>query len=88
MAEYLSPDDPLLATEMRRGNSFSILQHRLVMARHLGRPLSRHEQVHHVNGDRGDNRIENLQLRNGSHGSGRVARCADCGSNHVIFEEL
>jgi len=37
-------------------------KHRWIMEKHLKRPLERHEVVHHINEDKKDNRIENLEI--------------------------
>lgn len=65
-----------------------ILEHRLVMARNLGRSLEAHESVHHINGDPSDNRLENLQLRSGKHGTGVIHECLDCGSRNIKTIEI
>ena len=56
---WVAPDDPLAEMRNRRG---LILHHRYVMAQHLGRVLQPNEDVHHKNGDRADNRLDNLEL--------------------------
>jgi len=82
----LDIDDPLFC--MTQTNGY-VYEHRLVMARKLGRPLTRYETVHHRNSkDKTNNDPSNLQLRWGNHGKGAAMRCLDCGSDNLGFEDL
>ena len=45
-----------------RSKQGMIMEHRVVMEQMIGRYLEKHETVHHKNGDRKDNRPENLEL--------------------------
>src|SRR5882757_3358829 len=59
-----------------------IFEHTFVMSERLGRPLNKGESVHHINGIRHDNRIENLELWHKGQPAGqrledKIAWCKD-----------
>ena len=79
--KVMTEEDAALAGRTSGGGY--VLEHRLVMARKLGRPLTKDETVHHIDGDQANNDPGNLQLRQGKHGNGVAVACLDCGSANV-----
>jgi len=49
-----------------RINGKRVLEHRYIMEQFIGRQLKSNEHVHHINHNKSDNRIENLQIMNPS----------------------
>lgn len=82
----LDPSDPYLC--MTNPKRRYILEHRYVMAQYLGRPLYSWETVHHIDDNKQNNDISNLQLRIGKHGNGQAYACMDCGSRRIEPVEL
>lgn len=68
---HKTKDGYVIRSRQVNGKSQQQRQHRYVMEQHLGRELLPHENVHHINGVRDDNRIENLELWSTSQPSGQ-----------------
>ena len=64
---YVRAVIPGIGTEPSR----DVLEHRYVMEQSIGRRLRSEETVHHVNGIRTDNKLENLELFSSRHGPGQ-----------------
>lgn len=67
---YSGPAKPRDQSKTRylkmRVNGVNVPVHRHVMETHLGRKLLTNEHVHHINGNKHDNRLENLQVLSAS----------------------
>ena len=80
---YLTVYEPLSPMASRTGR---VLEHRLIMAKKIGRPLKTNEHVNHINHDKTDNRTENLEIMNPSEHSRETNRYTNKKRNSMAAE--
>jgi hypothetical protein len=72
MAIFVPSNDPFVKLSKTSSKYGAwMLEHRYVMSKHVNRVLQSDESVHHKNGIRNDNCIENLELWLSKHGAGQ-----------------
>jgi len=64
------------------GNGKRIFEHKFIMEQYLGRELIGKEEIHHINGNKQDNRIENLELCKDRAGHKRKHQQYDWSTNY------